>query len=300
MNTINNILATTDFSMLSEHAVSRAALLAASGKSRLTISNIISRGTLNALHDLMSPDSSDELEQSLVEDALGKLQDLAAGLKIRLGVEARVAVSAGSVMRQIVTQADNAHADLIVMGAHGSGFVRDILIGSTTDRVLRKTDRPMLVVRTPADDEYRKVLVPVDFSARSAASIALARVVAPNAELLLLHVFDVPYEGQLRMAGIAESRLNELRQSARDDAGRQLEEFLAKQNLSGVSVRPVLAQGKPADAIVDAAQTNRCDLIAMGKQGLRMIEEMVLGSVTRHVLSQTRCDVLVADRKVAE
>ncbi len=300
MNAIKSVLATTDFSPLSVHAAARAAMLAATAGARCTISNVISRGTLNALHDLMSPDSSDELEQSLLEDALTKLQNTSAELKTRFGIDSRVAVSAGSVMRQIVNQAESSGADLIVMGAHGSGFVRDILIGSTTDRVLRQTTRPMLVVRRPAQQSYRRVLLPVDFSARSAAAISLVRTIAPDAELFLLHVFDVPYEGHLRMAGIAETRMKELKQQARDDAGRQLEEFSSKLDLGDAVVHPLLAQGKPADAITDTAKENACDLIAMGKQGLRMIEEIVLGSVTRQVLSQTDCDVLVADRKLTK
>ncbi len=297
MDQIKSILATTDFSETSANAMKRAALVARALGAKCTIANVISRGTLNALHDLMSPDSSDELEHALLDDALDKLHQQAADLKSEYGVEAAVSVSAGSVLRQIAQQAASQVASLIVMGAHGSGFVRDLLIGSTTDRVLRKTDRPMLVVRKNPAGDYQRVLVPVDFSERSGAAIALARMVAPTAELVLMHAYQVPYEGHLRMAGVAEAKMVELRQSAKNEAKRQLEDFVASIGMPGVSMRPLLVQGQAASAIVDQAVKLECDLIAIGKQGLRMIEELVLGSVTRQVLEQAPCDVLVADRK---
>lgn len=297
MEQIKSILATTDFSEASANAVERAAIVARALDAKCTIANVISRGMFNALHDLMAPDSSDELEHTLLDDALDKLHKLAAGLKSDYGVDAFVSVSAGSVLRQIAQQAESQSGSLIIMGAHGSGFVRDLLIGSTTDRVLRKTVRPMLVVRNKPAGDYQRVLVPVDFSERAGAAIALAHAVAPKAELVLMHAYQVPYEGHLRMAGVAESKMAELRQSAKDEAARQLQEFVAAIGVPDTSTRPFLVQGQAASAIVEQAEKLECDLIAMGKQGLRMIEELVLGSVTRQVLDQAPCDVLVADRK---
>lgn len=296
MNPIRMVLATTDFSAAAAHAVERAAMVAARRGARLGIANVISRGTLNALHDLMAPDSSDELEDALVQDALAQLHKLADEVRTRHGVESEVSVSAGSVLRQIDAYAEAIRADLLVLGAHGASFVRDLLVGSTTERVLRRTRRPMLVVRQAPSRDYARVLVPVDFSERSTAAINLARAVAPNAEVVLLHAYEVPYEGQLRLAGVEEARVVELRASARDDALKRLDQLIGDAGLSKDAVRRVLVQGQPASGIVEQAKVLDCDLIAMGKQGLRMIEELVLGSVTRRVLEHAHCDVLVADR----
>ena len=297
MEHIKSILATTDFSETSGNAVERAARVAATLAAKCTIANVISRGTLNALHDLLAPDSSDELEHTLLDDALDKLHKKATDLKAAHGVDVAVSVSAGSVLRQIAQQADSQAASLIVMGAHGSGFVKDLLIGSTTDRVLRKTRQPMLVVRKKPVGDYARVLIPVDFSERSGTALEFAHFIAPQAELVLMHAYQVPYEGHLRMAGVAESKMAELRQSAKDEAERQLKEFVASLGVADVPLRPLLVQGQAASAIVEQAARLECDLISIGKQGLRMIEELVLGSVTRQVLEQAPCDVLVADRK---
>ncbi|HRP95165.1 MAG TPA: universal stress protein [Rhodocyclaceae bacterium] len=296
MTQVRMVLATTDFSETAGYAVERAAMLAARCGARLGIANVISRGTLNALHDLMAPDSSDELEDALVQDALAQLHQLADGVGERHGVDAEVSVSAGSVLREIDAYADAIGADLLVLGAHGASLMRDLLVGSTTERVLRRTRRPMLVVRRAPQRPYAKVLVPVDFSERSTAAIEFARNVAPEAELVLLHAYEVPYEGQLRLAGVEEAKVVELRKSAREESLKRLDRLIDETGLSGATVRRVLVQGQPASGIVEQARVLDCDLIAMGKQGLRMIEELVLGSVTRRVLEHAHCDVLVADR----
>lgn len=297
MSGIQKILAATDFSGSAANAVERAAMLASQTDASLVVMNVISRGTLNALHDLMSPDASDELEDILLKESLDRLHELEQGISERHGVSAQTSVSAGSVLREIDTYANGTDADLLVLGAHGGGFVRDMLLGSTTERVLRKTTLPMLVVKRPPSVRYERVLIPVDFSERSHAAIALARSVAPEAELILVHAFEVPYEGKLRQAGLEESKVDAVREAARQEALRRLEELLAGPGVPAASMRHVLVYGQPASAILEQAQSHGCDLIAMGKQGLGMMEELVLGSVTRQVVEHAQCDVLVADRK---
>lgn len=297
MKPIKKILAATDFSETAGHAVERAAVLAAREGAGLSLTHVISRGTLNALHDLLAPDASDEMEDALVKESLDRLHAVAAEVAKRHAVTPDVSVSAGSALRQIDAYANSSNADLLVLGAHGSGFIRDMLLGSTTDRVLRKTTRPLLVVKRPAGADYARVLIPVDFSDRSQEAIDFARTVAPNAELILVHAFEVPYEGKLRQAGFEEKRLDEIRKASRQEALKRLEDLVEHSGVPADKIRCILVYGQPASGILEQARTHDCDLIAMGKQGLRMLEELVLGSVTRQVLEQSPCDVLVTDRK---
>ncbi len=297
MSGIQKILAATDFSESAANAVERAAMLAAQTGAGLAITNVIGRGTLDSLHDLLSPDASDELEDALLKESLDRLHELEQGISERHGVSAQTSVAAGSVLREIDAYANGTGADLLVLGAHGGGFVRDMLLGSTTERVLRKTTLPMLIVRLAPAVRYERALIPVDFSERSQAAIALARSVAPDAELILLHAFEVPYEGHLRQAGVEESKVNELREAAREEALRRLEDLVASTGVPAASIRTVLVYGQPASGILEQVQSLECDLIAMGKQGLGTMEELVLGSVTRQVVEHAPCDVLIANRK---
>ncbi|HXV50076.1 MAG TPA: universal stress protein, partial [Candidatus Binatia bacterium] len=60
--------------------------------------------------------------------------------------------------------------------------MKDLLLGTTAERVVRKGDRPVLVVKRAADAPYRRVVVGVDFSEDSRYALELALRLAPQAE----------------------------------------------------------------------------------------------------------------------
>jgi nucleotide-binding universal stress UspA family protein len=63
------------------------------------------------------------------------------------GLEARTKLLTGDPAKQIVGYADSIDADLIVVGSHGHGTVSGALLGSVSRGVLRRTRRPVVVVR---------------------------------------------------------------------------------------------------------------------------------------------------------
>jgi len=62
-----------------------------------------------------------------------------------------VIVEKGNPVEQILKQAKESNCDLIVMGTHGQGTLADVVIGSTARRVLRRSKKPVLVVRLPEE-----------------------------------------------------------------------------------------------------------------------------------------------------
>lgn len=160
---------------------------------RLALQHVVNVGALDALRHLIDAGVAD-LQQKLLDEMRSEVSTLAAELAARHGVQPELHLVVGSVLAEIDSHADAIDADLLVMGARGAGFMRELLIGSTTERVLRKTTRPLLVVKQMAHELYRRVLVPVDFSLRSLEALQLAQRVAPQAEYVLLHAFEVPFE----------------------------------------------------------------------------------------------------------
>ncbi|GAB1460342.1 universal stress protein [Thauera sp.] len=237
------------------------------------------------------------LQEKLLEEVRGEVEALAAEMHKRHGVTPELHLAVGGVLGEIVGHAEAIDADLLVMGARGAGFMRELLIGSTTERVLRKSVRPMLVVKQIAHEPYRRVLVPVDFSARALEALEFAQRVAPQAEFVLLHAFEVPFEGKLRYAGVEENALSSLRVNARREAGAQMNELVARAGLDENRVRRIVVHGEATTQILEQEQEQDCDLIVIGKRGHGLLGEMLLGSVTKHVLARSTADVLVCDRK---
>lgn len=298
MTPIRTILAATDLSPLARHAVVRAALVAAELGARLSLQHVVNVGALDALRHLIDAGSVD-LQQKLLDEMRDEVAALAAELTARQGVQPEMHLVVGNVLAEIGSHADAIDADLLVMGARGAGFMRELLVGSTTERVLRKTTRPLLVVKQMAHEPYRRVLVPIDFSARGLDALRLAQRVAPQAEYVLLHAFEVPFEGKLRYAGVEESALSGLRINARRAAAAKMNELVAQAGVDENRVRRIVVHGEATTQVLEHEQAQDCDLIAIGKRGMGMIGEMLLGSVTKHILAQSAADVLVADRAEA-
>jgi len=297
MTPVRTILAPTDLSALARHAVARASLLAAEPGARLSVQHVVNVGALDALRHLLDGGAL-PVQDRLLDEMREEVQVLAAEMASRHHVQPDVHLVVGNVLAEIAGHADAIDADLVVMGARGAGFMRELLIGSATERVLRKISRPLLVVKQIAHEPYRRVLVPVDFSPRSLDALRLAQRVAPQAEYVLLHAFEVPFEGKLRYAGVEEHALSSLRVNARREAIDKMNALIVQSGADENRVRRIVVHGEPATELLEQEQEQDCDLVVIGKRGQGMIGEMLLGSVTKHVLAQSSADVLVADRAV--
>ena len=295
MSGLRNLLVATDLSAPARHAVARAAMLASKTGARLELVHAIEKGALGELRRLFG-ERGDEVRERILAEARDSLSKLAAEVCAPLGIGAEHRLLEGKVLEAIAARAQALDASLLVVGARGAGFVRHWLLGATAERLLRKTLRPILVVRQAPRDQYRSVLVPVDFSAWSPASVVLAQAIAPEAELVLMHAYEVPFEGKMRIAGVDEDTVRAHRQAARKESVDRLGRLAAEAGLDESIWRAVVAHGDAAARILEQEEVQGADLVVLGKHGTGVAEELLLGSVTKHVLSQARCDVLVASR----
>ena len=293
MTPFQHILSATDLSAHARHATERAALICRDTGAHLDLLHVANLGPLERLRELMGIGPAD-METHILNAAQKNLLDLAASVHQRYGVTAGIHVVAGALLPKLAEEANARAADLLVCGAKGESGIRHFTLGTTASRMLSTTTRPMLVVRQQAHEAYRRVLVPVDFSPSSLRTIQQARRIAPHAEIVLLHVFDVPFEGQLRYANVEEDTIHQYRILARQEATLKLQ---ALRDASGLSARDshlAVLHGDAASRIIEQEQETDADLIAMGKHGENLLEDLLLGSVTKHVLAEAQGDVLVS------
>lgn len=292
MNTPDTLLAATDFSAPSRHAAERAALLAGESGARLLLIHAVAAGLLADLRGLLG--GADDGERRLLDDAQAQLRALAAQLGDGSGPQVSTELCSGNVLDELLRAGDAHDARLLVVGARGSGFLRRLVLGTTAERLLRRARRPVLVVRQKAHETYRRALVPVDFSAWSLPAIALARCVAPQARLVLLHVVRVPFEDKLHFAGVDPGVIEQYRRQHRAEAGQRLEALARDAGLPAGSWATCLAEGDASLRIAEQEQEQDSDLIVIGKHGRSAAEDLLLGSVTKHVLAEGQADVLVS------
>jgi nucleotide-binding universal stress UspA family protein len=289
---LNRLLLATDFSECAGRAAGRAGLLATASGARVSWLHVVNRYSLDVLLGLLSG-SAAEAEDELVAQARRELEAQVEAQRGR-GITAQGEVVVGGVLASVLAAAERASADLVVMGATGAGRFRELVLGTTTERLVRKTAGNVLAVRRPPGGPYRSVLAPVDFSADSAAALSLARAVAPEAVVTVLHAYEVPFEGKLRHAGVSDRDIETHRADARERALGEMSAFLEPLGLPDASTRVEVVHGPAPRRILELAEALGSELIAVGKHGRSQVEDLLVGSVTLYILGYAEADVLIA------
>lgn len=289
--TIRSLLAAVDESGTARHAAERAALLAAAHRAELHLLQVLPHPLLEELRQWLG--DAHEVHRHLRQATADRLGRLAGDLQTLAGRPVHAEVRDGALLPSIDAAAEAASADLLVLGARGSGVLSRLALGSTAERMLRRSTRPMLVVRQKPRAAYQRLLVAVDFSAWSAPTVQLAHLLAPAARLTLIHVFQVPFEGKLRLAGVDESSIARYREQARAAAETGIRELAAAIGLGAADHDAVIVEGDAGRLILDHEEEQDADLVVLGKHGRSAAEELLLGSVTKQVLAHGSGDVLV-------
>lgn len=216
-------------------------------------------------------------------------------------LEFRVAVGKAAI--EILRQAREEEADLIVMGSHGRSGLRKMFFGSTTERVLRETSVPVLV--TPDDrpqttslseiaGHVGRVVAPVDLTPASPHQVTIAAAIAEAlaVPLLITHVLEpvfIPTSVRSALPGADASRRAQIDES--------LSEIVALVS-PRTRTESLIVSGEPSEEIVKLAETRGAKLIVMGLHSTGLLGPR-MGSVTYRVLCLTRALVLAIPPKAA-
>jgi nucleotide-binding universal stress UspA family protein len=184
--------------------------------------------------------------------------------------------------------------DLLVLGARGASLWRRLALGTTAERLIRCAPGAALVVRHPPAAPYRRLLLGVDFSPSTPALLAWARAVAPTAHWVIAHVYAVPHADKLYLAGVDAATVAHYREGARQQAQAGLQQLVESAQLAGIGHSFQLLEGDPGVKLLELAQQQGADLLAVGKRGQSAAADLLLGSVAQHLLAEAEIDVLIS------
>lgn len=295
MKTMNKLLVATDFSAPARHAVMRSAALAQHLKAALHITHIIEPSFTEHLKALLKLDQQ-QTQQHAETNAKLQLNALMVAVNEQSEIQPTVSLQSGSLLPTLAEQVALYAADLVLVSSKGEDFIRHWTLGSTAERLIRLLKCPMLVVKQSTQVGYRRVMIAVDFSDWSLSSIQLAQQIAPDAHYVLAHVFDVPEEGKLRMAGVSEFDIINYRNELMQERQVDLKRLAQQAGLSDAQWSPLVMKGNASSRLLEAEEEQDIDLIVLGKHGKGWFEEMLLGSTTKHLLTDSRTDLLIAQR----
>jgi nucleotide-binding universal stress UspA family protein len=227
---------------------------------------------------------NDEELHKTVEKTRRQSQDKMLNFSQKSDIPFEVDVVEGIESDEIISYAQRNKIDLMVVGRRGISEIEHILIGSTTSRLTRKSDIPVLVVpKSNKNGKISTILSPIDFTESSLLelnySISLARQL--GASLYVVHISEF---FNIKVPVLKRDKLI-------DKINKKIEGIAAKHDYKIEKI--IYDVGEPAQKIIETAKTNKVDLITMATHQRKGIEKFFLGSISEKVLMYSDTPVLV-------
>ncbi len=284
---IKTILLASDFSQTSQRAFDAAVRLARSFGASLHIVHVNEEDTIFEGHD------SNEITHFL-EDIAGRRNQwmiyYEANAK-EAGVDAVSVLREGKPAEMIMREADAVDAGVIVMGTQGLHGLGNMLPGSVARKVLRTTERPVMVISRDAgvapsasEGSFEKIVYPTDFSDASRAGLKTCEMLLDKtgASLTLVHILRLPR----MMPGLPGEPLLAIPSKSVDHLSSklegQMEEFRAHIGAERVDSE-IGVHADPADGIAEMSAHAGVDLILMPRHSSHGVGAYFFGSTAERL-----------------
>ncbi|SDM94626.1 Nucleotide-binding universal stress protein, UspA family [Halogranum gelatinilyticum] len=237
-----------------------------------------------------------EVIDALVDEGENTVQQVVDRAEAR-DIPTTTAVEQGEPYPTIVEYASSNDVDLVVMPTHGRKGLSRLLLGSTTERVVRESDVPVLTIGPDDTDlsyPYEDILVPTDGSksAMEALTLGIDLTAVDDGTLHLLSVaevteFGVGAPGEIQLK-IFEEEAAETVEAAAEVATEAGVERVTETAEAGISVHR---------AILSYVEKNDVDVIVAGTHGRTGFDRYMLGSVTEKLVRTAPVPVLTVRQK---
>jgi nucleotide-binding universal stress UspA family protein len=200
-----------------------------------------------------------------------------------------VVIENGDPADAIMRAAETHGCGLIVTGVARDELLGRLALGNTVSRLVRRSQIPLLVVRTRGRRPYARVVVATDFSESSRHALEAAVRFFPQTVLTLFNAYDAPMSGLI-------TDTESYRAQFREAAARDAEAFLKSADLGGWQGQGpglLLEYGDPERLIHAYVGENNVDVLALGSHGRSAVFDVLIGSVAQGLMATVACDVLI-------
>jgi nucleotide-binding universal stress UspA family protein len=272
---MKRILVPVDFSKPAENALKVAAELARKNKSELYVLHVVEMAeTLFGTEQFNVNDEQIIFFMKMAKKRFAKFlnKTYLEGLKVTDSVEV------GSPTMAINELIDNENIDLLVMGSNGASGIDEILIGSNTEKVVRHSKIPVLVVKQDLDKlDIKEIVFASNFEEENLHAFQKAKTFADsfNAKLHLLYV---------NLPG------NQFYSS--EEITTQIKSFLEKANMVDFKNIKIYNDYTIELGVINGAKSLNVDLIAMPTHGRKGLSHFFNGSIGEDVVNHSTMPVI--------
>ena len=273
----SNILIPVDFSETSLLAIKHGAFLAKYTKGDVYLLHVINKQYEH--YAVLEQPVHMELPAAYETGASNKLNELAASVSKEYGVSVNTIVSLGNPTKEIINNAKEIKADMIVMGTHGYSPLEELVIGSNTLKVITKSNCAVMAMSEKANKfGYKNILIPIDTSGHSRQkvnySIELAKIFSAH-----LHVVGI----------LGKNDANE--QPGMDIVMGQIKKMATEKSV--ICTTEVLTNVKNrADATIKHSESVKADLMVIMTDQEAEISGFFLGPYSQQVIHHSKVPVI--------
>lgn len=286
------LLCATDLLPKTEAAIERAGFLSDALAADLTV-----------LHAVTSEAADGGTLEQRLRRSSARLAARTSAPIWRWESRADTAVRCGRPARVVLDTAYRQDARLVILGPHRANALVDAVSGTITERVLGAAACPVLIAKQEMRGEYRRVLVALDGSPRSAHLLreVEALVLARDALATAVHAHEPVYEGMMNTVGVGAGNIVRYASASRTQAAENIQALIAANSRDARRYQVSIVEMRPATALLRAVEDLKPDLVVLGTRGHGRFRRALLGSVASEVSSAVQCDVLlVPDRGTSE
>src|SRR6185295_11104395 len=302
-----NIMVPTDGSGFDREAIRVALRLAERSDAKIRLVRVLSQGSFFGMAAAAEGTSiAADVVRSERDRALSELYALAAECRATTNADIGVDLHAGPVTDVLEGYAKRHEFDLIVMSTHGRTGISRLAWGSVTESLIRHTGIPVLVVKPPSSylnprvtEMFRRILVPLDGSALAEQALPRAVELAKleGAEIILLRVLTPQAYPPRAIEAYHPSWLDR-QVSHAEHYLFDVAERIRTHNIP--TMTDIVISEDVSAAIVDFAERQRAEVIAIATHGRGGAARVLYGSVAEAVIRSANACVLVRRPELAE
>lgn len=279
MKLLEKILLATDFSKSCENLLKYAIEL---GK--------IFHSQIILVHVLPNNIKDEKVKMLLKQASVKQLDEIrgeieSAGLKTEKPI-----LLSGNPFDKIIQAANSVNANLILIGAGEKSKNDSFQLGLTAFKIIRKSNKPVWVVKSGELLNIQKILCPVDFSPESKRALKNTITLARKFKIELI-IFSVGVSYRTSSTRLQLDWDKEIERERLEHINK-FNLFLKNFNLSNISWSKEIKFGYPANEIRNAISKYKADLVIMGTTEKSGFDRLMLGSVTESVIRKVPCSFI--------
>lgn len=283
---MKNILIATDLTVNCDRAMERAIKLAKASNAKLHIIHVTPSYALPK--NQKEAKSVKQDNENLIHSHL----DSYAGLKtIKKVIHI---IKSNNAFAEIIDASQKCKADLIVMGVHNKKGFKDLFIGTTVERVIRRGIKPVLMVSDKPKGDYKNVVVGCDFSSSSVKALETSLQIAPKSKVSLIHAYHFPSTRTgVKIERHAGNVIMNIESDLLEKFVKENKKTLKKYGFVGKKFSHSLVKSEPLAALTGEVKKQKADLLAIGVNSRAGFITSKIGGVAEEVLANPHCDILV-------